>query len=137
MSYHSHVLSFLSQEFCLLLSFHFLSCSFSLQVYSVSFGCGSFLLVLFLCSCKVFFVVGASVCVSVSSSKNPPVVLGFFVSDSFFLSVFFFYWIRLVAASPSLLIMGATAPASLCSRAASLLPSSRESERERYSSYPP
>ena len=32
-----------------------------------------------------------------------------------------------------LLMMGATAPARLCSREASLFPSSRESERERYS----
>merc|ERR1712223_1880906 len=44
-----------------------------------------------------------------------------------------FHWIKLVAASPSLLMMGATAPASFCSRGAWL---SRESDRDRYSSYP-
>merc|ERR1712223_1083843 len=43
------------------------------------------------------------------------------------------HWIKLVAASPSLLMMGATAPASFCSRGAWL---SRESDRDRYSSYP-
>jgi len=110
---------------------------------SLCFGCSGVLLVLFLCSCNfVLFVAFFSVflsflcffCLKSSGRFCLPCPRFFFLRF-----VFSFYWIRLEAASPSLLIMGATAPASLCSKAAScplLAPTSRESERERYSSYP-
>jgi len=67
--------------------FSFFVLQFQSLSISVSFGCGSFLLVLFLRSCNVLFVSGAFVCVSVFLFLLVKIFrsfFGFLVPDSFF-----------------------------------------------------